>query len=209
VGWVARSIAAAAGHPFGVGDAQYRYAESSGAVDTVPFGAYYRSLLERLPPPPAPSAHPYDEALLTNEDYEFNTRIRQSGGTIWLDPRIRSVYFARPDLPALARQYARYGYWKQRMLRRYPGTLRWRQALPPLFVLSLPVLAFGALVYSPLKWLLFFELSLYFLVLLFAGIQLALRRKDAALLLGVPLAIATMHLCWGGAFIWSMLYRTG
>ena len=76
----------------------------------------------------------FNEELLTNEDYEFNTRIRQDGGVVWLDPSIRTVYLARPDLGALARQYFRYGYWKLKMLRRYPGTLRWRQALPPLFV---------------------------------------------------------------------------
>jgi len=65
--------------------------------------------------------------LLTNEDYGSNARIRKSGGKVWLNPFIRSVYFARPTLALLAKQYARYGYWKWRMLRRYPETLRWRQ----------------------------------------------------------------------------------
>ena len=36
--WVARSIAIAAAHPLGVGDALYRHAEKSAPVDTVPFG---------------------------------------------------------------------------------------------------------------------------------------------------------------------------
>ena len=73
-------------------------------VDTVPFGAFRRDLLEKV--------GPYDESLLTNEDYEFNTRIRQTGGRIWLDPAIHSVYYARSNLAALARQYGRYGFWK-------------------------------------------------------------------------------------------------
>ena len=126
---MAQSIAAAASHPLGVGDALYRHASKASQVDTVPFGAFKRELLALV--------GFFDESLLTNEDYEFNTRIRKSGGTIWLDPAIRSVYFARPTLAALARQYSRYGFWKWRMLRRYPETLRWRQGLPPLFVLSL------------------------------------------------------------------------
>ncbi len=82
----------------------------------------------------------FDESLLSNEDYEFNARLRQQGGRVWLDPRIRSTYFARPDLKALSKQYWRYGYWKWRMLRRYPKTLRWRQGLPPVFVLSMAAL---------------------------------------------------------------------
>ena len=95
-GWLSRGIAVAASHPLGVGDAHYRHAGQAQAVDTVPFGAYHRSLVERV--------GFYDERLLTNEDYEFNTRVRQSGGVVWLDPAIRSAYFARPDLVALARQ---------------------------------------------------------------------------------------------------------
>jgi hypothetical protein len=127
--WVAQSIAAAASHPLGVGDALYRHTDRAAHVDTVPFGAFKRELLALI--------GFFDESLLTNEDYEFNARIRRSGGKIWLDPSIRSVYFARPTLAKLARQYTRYGFWKWRMLRRYPETLRWRQALPPLFVFSL------------------------------------------------------------------------
>jgi len=83
---------------------------------------------------------PFDESLLTNEDYEFNARIRQTGGRIWLDPQIKSIYFARGSLAELARQYWRYGFWKAQMLKCYPKTLRLRQALPPLFVLSLVLL---------------------------------------------------------------------
>src|SRR5512136_1928070 len=129
--WVAQSIAAAASHPLGVGDALYRHSDKAALVDTVPFGAFKRELLALV--------GFFDESLLANEDYEFNARIRRSGGRIWLDPAIRSVYFARPTLAKLAVQYFRYGFWKWRMLRRYPETLRWRQALPPLFVLSLIV----------------------------------------------------------------------
>jgi glycosyltransferase involved in cell wall biosynthesis len=127
--WIAKSIAVAAAHPLGVGDALYRHAKQAAEVDTVPFGSFRRTLIERL--------GFFDESLLTNEDYELNARIRKSGGKIWLDPSIRSVYFARATLWQLLRQYWRYGFWKWRMLRRYPDTLRWRQALPPLFVLSL------------------------------------------------------------------------
>ncbi len=127
--WIARSIAVAAAHPLGVGDAMYRLAATASEVDTVPFGSFRRTLIEQI--------GGYNESLLTNEDYEFNTRIRQANGRVWLDPSIRSVYFARSTFKELVRQYWRYGYWKWRMLRHFPDTVRWRQALPPLFVLSL------------------------------------------------------------------------
>jgi glycosyltransferase involved in cell wall biosynthesis len=196
--WIARAIAAAAGHPIGVGDARYRFTDRAGHVDTVPFGAFKRDLLDRI--------GMFDETLLANEDYEFNARVRQSGGKIWLDPQIRSAYYARSDLCALAKQYWRYGYWKRQMLRRYPETLRWRQALPPLFVLGLAVLVLAAPFLRLANWLLAGVVGLYLLVLLLAGIQLAVRRKDPAMILGVPLAITTMHFSWGTGFIWSLVH---
>jgi succinoglycan biosynthesis protein ExoA len=194
--WIAESIAVAAAHPLGVGDAGYRIGAQASLVDTVPFGAFRRSLIDKI--------GFFDEALHSNEDYEFNTRIRQSGGRVWLDPDIVTVYYARSTLRELARQYWRYGYWKLRMLRRYPETVRWRQGLPPLFVANLIVLAL--LAWWPLAaWLLVLELSLYVSVLLLAGLFSALSLRKIFLVIGLPLSIATMHLAWGGAFLWSMI----
>jgi hypothetical protein len=194
--WIAESISVAAAHPLGVGDAGYRIGAQASAVDTVPFGAFRRSLIDEI--------GLFDETLLSNEDYEFNTRIRQSGGRVWLDPEIVTVYYARPALGDLARQYWRYGYWKFHMLRRYPDMLRWRQALPPLFVASLMVLV-ALSWWPPAGWLLALELTIYFIALLLAGMLASLRQKKIFLFIGLPLSIATMHLAWGGGFLWSMI----
>lgn len=197
--WIARSIAVAAGHPLGVGDAGYRIGAQASAVDTVPFGAFRRSLIDKI--------GLFDETLLSNEDYEFNARIRNSGGRIWLDPEIVTVYYARSTLRELAHQYWRYGYWKFRMLHRYPDTLRWRQGLPPLFVASLVGLTLFA--WWPIsRWTLIFEVAIYGTVLLLAGLLSALRQRKIYLLIGLPLSIATMHLAWGGGFLWSMIMST-
>jgi glycosyltransferase involved in cell wall biosynthesis len=197
--WIAESIAVAAAHRLGVGDAGYRIGARASRVDTVPFGAFHRSLIDKV--------GPFDETLLSNEDYEFNARIRQSGGRVWLDPEIVTVYYARSTLRELARQYWRYGFWKFRMLRRYPDTLRWRQSLPPLFVASLIVLALLAW-WSPAGWLLALELGLYVTVLLIAGVFSAFHYRKIYLFIGLPLSIATMHLAWGAAFLWSMILST-
>jgi glycosyltransferase involved in cell wall biosynthesis len=196
-GWLARSIAIAAGHPLGAGDARYRTGGEAGEVDTIPFGAFNRDCVDRV--------GLFDETLITNEDYEFNVRLRRAGGVIWFDPTIRSTYFARRDLVSLARQYIRYGYWKARMLRRYPESLRWRQALPPLFVLSLIVLSFAAIFWFPARLLMAVQLALYALLIFLVGVRQALSKKDWRILIGFPLAIWTMHFAWGGGFLWSVL----
>lgn len=198
--WTAEGIAAAAAHPLGAGDAAYRLKPEAGEVDTVPFGAFRKSLIEEV--------GKFDETLLTNEDYEFNARVRKSGKKVWLDPRIRSVYFSRSTFGALAKQYWRYGFWKWRMLRRYPDTLRWRQAIPPVFVASM----IGLLILSfwfPARALFLAELFLYAVVLLGAGILQAARRGRPALALGFPLAVGTIHFSWGGGFLWSMIQPGG
>jgi succinoglycan biosynthesis protein ExoA len=195
--WTAKSIAVAAAHPLGVGDALYRHTKEAAYVDTVPFGAWRRALLEKI--------GGYDESLLTNEDYEFNARIRRSGGKIWLDPSIRSIYFARPTFSALAGQYFRYGFWKWHMLRRHPDTLRWRQALPPLFVASLVAGILLGLISSVFRWLLLLELLAYFGILGLFALRPALRRREFFLIFGLPLAITVMHISWGGGFLWSIL----
>jgi len=192
---IAECISFAAAHPLGVGDAMYRLKANEGAVDTVPFGSFRRTLVNKI--------GFFDETLLTNEDYEFNTRVRESGGIVWLDPSIRSVYFARSTFPSLASQYWRYGFWKLRMLRRYPHTLRWRQALPPLFVFSLIILIVLSLWTVPARTLLAIEVILYFAVLGTAGLKLAIERHKLHLLWGLPFAIGTMHFSWGAGFLWS------
>jgi succinoglycan biosynthesis protein ExoA len=193
--WMAESISFAAAHPLGVGDAMYRLDAKEGAVDTVPFGSFRRALIDRI--------GPFDEKLLANEDYEFNTRVRESGGAVWLDPSIRSVYFSRSTLAKLASQYWRYGFWKWRMLQRYPHTLRWRQALPPVFVLGLIVLGVLSLWVVPARVLLAAQFFLYFTVLGLAGLRLAFEKRKPYLAIGLALAVATMHMAWGAGFLWS------
>jgi glycosyltransferase involved in cell wall biosynthesis len=190
---IAQAIAAAATHPLGAGDARYRVGGTEEEVDTVPFGAFRREWLERV--------GGYDEQLHTNEDYELNLRLRRAGGVIWFDPAIRSIYFARPTLRQLARQYLRYGYWKGRMLARYPGSLRLRQSIPALFTLGLASLLVLSL-FSTWAWTsLLMMLGAYVAVTITAGILVALRSRKIGSAGGFPLALWTIHMCWGSA-IW-------
>lgn len=195
--WIARGIAVAASHPLGAGDARYRISGVPGSVDTVPFGAFRREWYDRV--------GPFNESLSTNEDYEFNVRLRQAGGTVWFDPSIRSTYFTRGNLWELGRQYSRYGFWKSRMLQSHPGSLKWRQALPPLFVATLVLLGATSPFWLPGRLALGLSLAIYGAVTTLAGVAEAANRRDPGLVIGFPLAIWTMHIAWGGAFLWRLL----
>jgi hypothetical protein len=103
------------------------------------------------------------------------------------------------------KQYWRYGFWKWRMLRRYANTVRWRQALPPLFVFSVIVLALMSFFVPLAGVVLMGELFIYFSILLAIGIHLGLRDRKPYLLFGLPMAISVMHISWGSGFLWSIL----
>ena len=195
--WIARSIAAAAAHPIAVGDAQYRFTRKSAYVDTVPFGAFRKELFQRI--------GGFNEKLLTNEDYEFFTRIRKNNGRIWLDPAIRCTYFARKNLWALIQQYWRYGFWKYRMLMTYPETLRWRQALPPLFTLAIILLIILTLFYRNSLFILGGLFFPYLVILIVSSSIIALKKKEPTFIIGMPLAMICMHFSWGIGFLYSII----
>ena len=197
--WIAHSIAAAAAHPLGVGDALYRHSDKPAYVDTVPFGAFKKELLA--------SVGYYDESLMVNEDYEFNTRVRDHAGRIWMNPAIRSIYFARSTWKGLVTQYWRYGFWKFHMLKRYPHSLRWRQALPPLFVLSILSLLILGCFFKTFFIILGLEVLLYSAIMLGAGVLSAWKKHDGRLIPGLPISILSMHLAWGSGFLWGIINR--
>ncbi len=193
--FVSRAIAAAVAHPLGAGDASYRYSEKASYVDTVPFGAFRRSTLLEM--------GGYDENLLSNEDYDLNVRIRRNGGKIWFDPQIRSKYIARSDYCSLAAQYYRYGFWKRKMLTKYPESIRLRQAIPPLFLLIIAIFFIAGFIFHTLWIGLGLILGFYCLALLVAGALDAIKSKDCGKVIGMPAAFFIIHFSWAIGFVIS------
>lgn len=192
-----KCISLAAAHPFGVGDAKYRYSNEAGYVDTVPYGAFYRTLVDEI--------GYFNEELLANEDYEFNVRIRNLGKKIYFDPRIQTQYIARDSIKRLSKQYWNYGYWKFRMLKMYPDTLKWRQAIPPIFVTGIILMTILALFIPVLRIFLVSIVFLYFIVLILGTILVKNLKADGYCLFGTPFAIAVMHFSWGFGFLNSLI----
>lgn len=85
------------------------------------------------------------------------------------------------------------------MLLQHPASLRPRQLAPPLLLLALIASTVAGLALFPPAAL---ALPLvYLLALAGASVAVGLRRRDGAAFL-LPLALATMHLCWGAGFLW-------
>ncbi len=182
-----RAIVWAMGSPLGAGDARYRVGGEEGPVETVYLGVFKRSALDRI--------DGFDEAFTRTQDYELNHRIRQSGGLVWFDPDLKVEYRPRGSLSALARQYFHYGKAKRQFDRKHPGSLQWRQLVPPAVVLALALSLLVSIFWTPA---LIVPLG-YLTLLTVAGLDAV--RQIGLPGLGSPLALATMHLAWGVGFL--------
>ena len=191
-GRIARAIAIAVGDPLGAGGVRYRTGGKPGEVDTVPFGVFRRELFERI--------GFFNEQVPVNEDYEFFYRIRAAGGKIFFSPDIRSRYLARADFRSLAVQYFLYGRQKAAMISFHPRSLRMRQVIPAVFVLSLAALGVGAIFLSPLAFLLAAEVAVYLAVCLAFSVGESWKHRSLALAAVLPLVFVCIHISWGTGF---------
>jgi GT2 family glycosyltransferase len=198
---LAKAVAQGVSHSFGIGDASYRLRKGGAlqeSVDTVAFACFEKTLWDKL--------GGFDESLLTNEDYDFNYRVRLAGRDVLLDRSGHCDYFARATLKTLASQYLRYGSWKAEMVRRRPRSIKLRHLVAPVFVISLLVLGILGLIWQAAWWLLLAEVCLYFIFALFAGWQAATRAKAGLeMILLMPMVFATIHITWGSSFLLSLL----
>ncbi|MFQ5554848.1 MAG: glycosyltransferase family 2 protein [Acidimicrobiia bacterium] len=188
-----RAIAVAMTTPLGAGGSKFRRGGAPGPADTVYLGVFRRRALERV--------GLFDEAMVRNQDYELNHRIRTSGGEVFFHPDLRVPYRARATLGGLWRQYLDYGIWKWKMLRRHPGAVRARQLAPPMLVFGLFA---SAVLVAATPWRRFGLVvpAAYGAVLLATAAVEAGRRRDPAVLL-TPAAMVTMHVAWGVGFLLS------
>ena len=197
--WIAQAIAAALSSPYGAGTVAFRTGRAHpGYVDTVAFGAYRRETFERI--------GNFDKKLTRHQDYEFNLRLRQSGGKIYYTPEIQVRYYSRGTLRKLARQYFQYGFWKWRVTRDSPQAFTWRHLAPSSLALMVVLGALSSLVWPwarsayAILWL------LYASSVLGVSIYVSARRGWSYLPI-LPLAFATLHLSWGLGFWWGVIHR--
>jgi succinoglycan biosynthesis protein ExoA len=191
-GEVGRAIALAMSSGFGIGDTAFRHAGSGlQEAESVPYGAYRRDVFERI--------GGFAEDIERGEDDEFNYRLRAAGGRIVLSPEIRSTYYCRESLTALARQYWGYGIAKAAVLQRHPSRLRPRHLVPSALVALLTGgLLFGGVI-KPLGRLALLAAGAYAIANAVATLRLARDHKREAKYL--PPAFACIHLPAGAGML--------
>ena len=190
---IAKAIASAMSHPFGVGNSHFRIGvQRPRWVETIAFFCCRRETFERV--------GLFDEELARDEDSEFNARLIKQGGRILLVPNVVSYYYARDSLRQVGRMAYQYGYSKPLVARKLGRVMTLRQLVPPGLVLALVAPAtlspwvepagalFGAVAGTYLLAVLGFAIA--------AGRKVGLRTAAA-----LALAFPVLHFSYGLGFL--------
>lgn len=191
---------------FAVGGALSHNVKYDGWADTVCFGCWRKTTLERL--------GLFDEALVRNQDDELNLRLTRAGGRIWQSVRIVSWYKPRVRLSHLARQYFQYGFWKVAVIRKHRLPASIRHLIPVSFVL-VQVLLGGVLIVELASGLNQLHnaaatawaslVGVYGIATIAASFVTA-QRNDWRLFPFLPVIFATYHLSYGIGFLTGLFY---
>jgi glycosyltransferase involved in cell wall biosynthesis len=185
------AVAAAMTAKIGVGNAAFHTGGAAAPADTVYLGVFRREVLEQQ--------GGYNVEFIRAQDWELNYRIREAGHLIFFSPELRVSYRPRPSVRTLAKQYKDYGRWRRVVTRYHRGSVNLRYlAAPAALVANLVGVVVGAAV-TP--WALLVPAA--YLVGITAGSLPAGRGLRAAARVRIPLALATMHMCWGYGFVTS------
>lgn len=185
------AVAAAMTAKIGVGNAAFHTGGAAQQAETVYLGVFRREALEQQ--------GGYNEEFIRAQDWELNFRIREAGGLIWFSPELKVSYRPRPSVRALAKQYKDYGRWRHVVARYHAGSINLRYLAPPTAVCAIAAgLVVGALV-TP--WALVVPGG--YLAAITAGSVPAGKGLPLKARLQIPVALATMHMCWGYGFLTS------
>lgn len=181
---------------FGIGGASYRVGAEEGYVDTVPFGAFPRKVIDEI--------GGMREDLPRGEDNEYNYRIRYSGYKILLDPKIVATYFARNNISASMRQMYQNGLSIGKLAEINIDIINIRHFVPLLFVCFIILGIAISWIWIPIAKLFVGILLLYIFLDLVASI-VASRRNGVVYIPLLLLLFPLIHLSYG----WGTLETIG
>lgn len=173
---------------FGIGGASYRIGAKAGDVDTVPFGSFPRTMIEKI--------GGMRDDLPRGEDNEFNSRIKRAGYSIYFDPAIECIYYARPTLKASYRQMYANGESIGHLFYVDRDSIGLRHMIPLIFVVGIIGGTILSLVFFPFVYLLLAGLCLYFLCDFVASL-LAAKEHGWKFLLPLFVMFFCVHFSYG------------
>jgi len=186
-----RRVSLALSSPLGTGGANFRRAGGEEFEARTGFtGVWRRRTLERH--------GGWDEGWPVNQDSELAARVRAAGERIVCVPEMAADYIPRDSLRELARQYARYGFFRCKTSVRHPESMRAANLLSSSLALAgLSALLAPRFLRRPAR----LAVAVYLAAIGAEGGRLAWRSGRPSDALALPLVFATMHVSNGFGFL--------
>lgn len=173
---------------FGIGGSAFRVGMKPDYVDTVPFGAFPRSVFETV--------GGMREDLSRAEDNEYNSRIRKAEYKVYFDPEIVSSYYARPTLRTSCKQMYANGESIGHLFYVDRESIGVRHLVPLMFVTGIILGVILSFVWFPFMYALLAGLGLYFFCDLLASIMAA-NEHGWKYLLPLFIMFFSVHISYG------------
>ncbi len=191
---ICQAIAFASSHPFGVGGSMHKIGASKiMETDTVPFGCYKREIFEKT--------GLFDTDLVRNQDDEFNGRLLNLGGKIYLIPQVIINYTARDTLCKMRKMYYQYGLYKPLVNKKLGAPATVRQFFPILFLLGLTIGGVVCMIWPLLLHFYTSVLLLYLFIGIVVGSMGAIRAHQPLLALLMPYVFFNIHMSYGIGYL--------
>jgi GT2 family glycosyltransferase len=191
-------ISKAMGTSFGMGLGNFRTLNESGFTDTVTSPMYPYWVFEKI--------GFFDEALIRNQDDDFNFRVTQAGGKIYFEADISLKYYVRGNYAGLWRQFFQYGYWKVYVNQKHKAVTTLRQLVPPLFALYVILWFLSTLLLPGLRLIASWPLVAYILLGLFVSFKTYdFDTKNANKALRVFVTFPILHLSYGLGYLQGII----
>ena len=191
---ICQAIAFASSHPFGVGCSMHKIGASKiMETDTVPFGCYKREIFDKT--------GLFDTDLVRNQDDEFNGRLLNLGGKIYLIPQVIINYTARDTLCKMRKMYYQYGLYKPLVNKKLGAPATVRQFFPILFLLGLTIGGVVCMIWPLLLHFYTSVLLLYLFIGIVVGSMGAIRAHQPLLALLMPYVFFNIHMSYGIGYL--------
>ncbi len=174
-GWVDGALRSSIGR----GGGQFANFTQVGSTKVPAFATHSRAAVETV--------GGWDASFATSQDSELAMRLRGGGYTVERDPAVKVRMNRRTNLQSHWRMAIRYGYWRGRLLRRYPSRADPREFAPlfGLLICTVLLMTSPSFVVAPM--------GAYAAVLLGAGIFSAVKEDRFSHALGVPVCLVLLH----------------
>lgn len=187
---------------FGMGNSYFRVGtDKIRLVDTVPFGCFKKDLFDKI--------GYFDHELIRNQDDEFNGRITNNGGKIYLIPSVKIKYFARDKISKVRKMFYQYGLYKPLVNKKLGAPATARQFFPLLFLLGIIV---GGVISLFSNWIFYIYiavLALYLLIGLCIGCRSAIKLNKPLLTILMPYVFLNIHLSYGFGYLVGIIKILG